>query len=520
MTAKSSNDLRRRTSRRLSDSTAEVPVSSTVRLQHATEIAAQGGLRRLAHLLPSSRARSVADRKAAERVILSLGRLKGVPMKLGQLAGYVDSRIPDDLRPAFSALEDQAPALPFDQVRSVLKKQLGRKAKDLLYAMESKPIAVASIGQVHRAELDGAAVAVKIRHPGVEQTIEQDFRPLAVGSQAVASFRRKGQRGQAFINAVVARIAEECRYEREAERQQAFGRAFADHPVIEVPAVYPDHSTDAVLTTAFVDGEYLDAFLARRPSAEARRRAGIALVDFYVGALFVVGAYNADPHPGNYAFRPSGHIAVFDYGSGRAFDPQALPAMRALAAAALNDDRKRMRQALDELGLLGARRRVDEVPLYRVLLWFFRHLRDGQESTFRLPHAEELRDIARCVREFDAFDHPAELVFLIRLRVALSSVLARLQAKANWREVFEAHLAGDYFLRPANVDVVLVEPGARPIELLRLLRDEIGGAVRQAQALIEAVPSVVTSDVELKAGRALKARLEAAGAKVDLRSLE
>ncbi|MEM7678223.1 MAG: AarF/UbiB family protein, partial [Myxococcota bacterium] len=368
MTAhESSNALRRTVARRLSEATAALPLSSLRRLQFVSDVAARSGFRRLVRLLPSRGSWTKADRRAVERVAVALGRLKGVPMKLGQLASYIDSSVPADLRPAFAALESHAQALPYHRIEAAVRKSLGPRASGLLSTMESRPFAVASIGQVHRARIDGELVAVKIRYPGIEQAVRLDFRPAAFGTWAMMGF--SGEHGETLIKQVLQHILDECDYAREAERQHAFAACFEEHPVIRVPPTYPDYSTDTVLTAQFVDGLPLDAFLATAPSPQLRRRASLALLDFYVGSIFLLGAYNSDPHPGNYLFCPDGRIAFIDHGSGRTFGNIA--GIRALARAVVNNDRVAIREALGTLGLLSADRRVDERPLMHVLMWLF-----------------------------------------------------------------------------------------------------------------------------------------------------
>ncbi|MEO1336555.1 MAG: AarF/UbiB family protein, partial [Myxococcota bacterium] len=318
MTAQeSSNALRRSVVRRLSEATATLPLSSLRRLQYVSDIAARSGFRRLVRFLPTRGSWTKADQRAVEGVAVALGRLKGVPMKLGQLASYVDSSVPAALRPAFAALEANAQALPYHRIEAALRSALGARASDLLETFESKPVAVASIGQVHRAQVDGQPVAVKIRYPGIEQAIRLDFRPAAFGTWATMGV--SGEHGELLVRQMLQHILAECDYAREAERQNTFAKCFEEHPVIRVPKVYADYSNDAVITMQFAEGLPLEAFLATHPSPEARARASAALLDFYVGSIFLLGTYNSDPHPGNYLFGLDGRIDVIDHGSGRTF---------------------------------------------------------------------------------------------------------------------------------------------------------------------------------------------------------
>ena len=510
----SSADLRQAVAHRLSESTASLPLSTLTRLQHASDIAAQGGFRRLIRFLPGE-AGAREDRRAAERVAFALGRLRGVPMKIGQLAGYFDSSIPRPLRQAFAALHTQAPAMSKRQVRSIVAGELGPRAERLTSTIGERPFGAGAVGQVHRAEIDGVPVAVKVRYPGIERAIRIDFRPAALGTRTLMGF--SGRRGDTVVQQVMQRVLEEASYTNEAARQTAFAEWFEEHPAIDVPTVFPEYSSDAVLTTRLAMGQHLDAYLATDPGPEARRRAGVALFEFYVAPLFMFGAYNSDPHPGNYVFSSDGNVTVVDHGSGRSFGQSAVDRVRALARAALSDDQRAVIEALQTLRLLPEVRRRDERTVRQVVQWLFAPLREPSETVWTLPTADEVKKVTQVVRDLDEFAHPGELIFLVRLRVALSAVLERLNARANWREVFEAHLDGRFFLRPPTFDVVLIEPGPRPIELLRVLRDELGGAVTEAKELIDAAPCVVRPGVDRRTAETFGDRLGNAGATIDLR---
>src|SRR6185369_8380011 len=149
-------------------------------------------------------------------------------------------------------------------------------------------------GQVHRATLpDGAEWVVKVAYPGLSRTVARDLGAATLSSR-IASFLYPRAHLDSFVREVKARILEEFDYSLEARRQQRFAEVFAGHPTLLVPAVQTTYSSAGVLTTSFVRGVHLPAYLASSPSEEARTRAGLALFDFYLGALFRYGLYNCD----------------------------------------------------------------------------------------------------------------------------------------------------------------------------------------------------------------------------------
>ncbi|MFO8072103.1 MAG: AarF/UbiB family protein [Polyangia bacterium] len=161
-------------------------------------------------------------------VVTSVGRLKGVAMKLGQIMSYIDVAMPEELRDALAALQTHAQPMDGETVRELLLGELGELGERLLAGMEPKPISSASIGQVHRCELpDGRAVAVKIQYPEIADAIAADFGPAAVGTR-LASLFYPHARIDAFVAEARQRFLEECDYLHEAHCQQRFAEIYRD----------------------------------------------------------------------------------------------------------------------------------------------------------------------------------------------------------------------------------------------------------------------------------------------------
>ena len=117
--------------------------------------------------------------KGEFEVITSVGRLKGIAMKMGQIMSYIDMAMPDELRDALAVLQTHAQPMTFEQVRAIVTAELGDAAPALLEHMEPTPISAASIGQVHRARLpDGTPVAVKIQYPEIDYVVRADLKNL------------------------------------------------------------------------------------------------------------------------------------------------------------------------------------------------------------------------------------------------------------------------------------------------------------------------------------------------------
>jgi predicted unusual protein kinase regulating ubiquinone biosynthesis (AarF/ABC1/UbiB family) len=293
-----------------------VPTSALGRLRRTAGAALRAGVGALRsrHGENDASGLSALDPEDVARLVLSLGELKGIAMKVGQMLSYIDTTMPSETRRLLAVLQVRSQPTAFNEIESTLRADLpADRAEPLLATLEREPVATASIGQVHRARLpDGTRVAVKVRHPGIEQAIRADFRSAGVGKR-FAGMLAPGADITEIVAEAEARFLEECNYALEATRQQRFAELYASHPVLAVPSVHPAWSAARVLTTTWWSGVGFEAFLSRDPSAAERDRIGRALYDFYVGTLYAHAIFNADPHPGNLLFPGDGRVVVLDY---------------------------------------------------------------------------------------------------------------------------------------------------------------------------------------------------------------
>jgi len=384
-----------------------------------------------------------ADVRAVSQLVSRLGELKGLAMKAGQVLGYIDPTLPPEIRELLSVLQTASPASPFPQVEATIRAALGSRADVLLAGLERKPVSVASIGQVHRARLpDGTEAAVKVRHPGIDEALQSDFRAAGTGS-SFASVLLPGAASniRGFIDEARTVLLEECDFSLERERQATFARLFSQDEVILIPAVEPEWCASSVLTTHWMPGQPFDAFLAANPSQEVRDRMGLALFSFYIGTLYRHGLFHGDPHPGNYAFREDGRVVVYDFGCVRSFDSATVLAFAALVDAVRADEVQGMREAM----------------LRTLLRGFFAPLLEHGPRPVHPGSGFEAQQLLRDKRFLAKLSLPGRFLFLFRLRFGLYAVLARLGAVADWGALesqwaAEARRAGKTAEREAQPD--------------------------------------------------------------------
>ncbi len=256
--------------------------------------------------------------RTAEQVAESLGHMKGALMKLGQMASYLDQGLPQPVRDALAELQADAPPMASDLAESVVESELGSHPRELFAEWDATPIASASIGQVHRAVThQGMEVAVKVQYPGVAEAISADLDNTEL-LFSMLGMLFPGMDPGPIVEELRARIVEELDYRTEAENQQMFVEAYRGHPYIHVPEVLHDLSAGRVLTTEMATGARFEEVVGW--SDEERQLAAETLYRFVFGSIYSLGAFNGDPHPGNYLFRPGGEVTFLDFGLVKRFN--------------------------------------------------------------------------------------------------------------------------------------------------------------------------------------------------------
>lgn len=396
----------------------------------------------------SDTALSERDFRRMSELVQRLGKLKGLPMKLGQIMSYLELEMPEEARQLMSLLQTQSPATPFSEVETVLHEDLGPHADTLLEGLQREPVSIASIGQVYRGRLpNGCEVAVKVRHPSIDEAIRSDFRVAKKGG-GLASLLVPGMGATVrdFMTELETRLMEECDYHLEAERQQLFGSFYAEHPVIVVPAIHTSWCGARVLTTSWETGHTFESY--RRQASQAQRdQAGAALFDFYIGTLYRNGAFHADPHPGNYHFRDDGRVVVFDYGCVRMFEPDLARAFVALAQAVRSDSRERICDALEELGAEPSQNDDTYARLRGLLRSFFAPMLKSGPQRVEGRIVIQMGNVMRDKLAIARLRLPGRLVFLFRIRFGLYAVLSRLGSVCDWGAM-EQRFAEGSGLRP------------------------------------------------------------------------
>jgi predicted unusual protein kinase regulating ubiquinone biosynthesis (AarF/ABC1/UbiB family) len=374
----------------------------------------------------------------AERVVAGSAELRGAFMKLVQMLSMRTDLLPSEALERLAVVQSSVPPMPYERVRDVLVHELGAPPEERFATFEHDAFAAASLGQVHRATLDdGTIVAVKVQYPNVAETVRQDLKNVRALVKAVTTLIRDVMRQdfdrEEVVRELEARLQEELDYRREAANVERFRRLFADDREVTIPRVFPERSSERVLTLEFLDGYPLQDIMAPGVDEALKRWVAEKLYRMLWRQVLEFGVLHADPHPGNYLVTHHPRIGLLDFGSVRVFEPSIRRGYLRLARGLLAHDDGEIGAACLDLGLA----KGDPAPLVAMMHVLCEPLECDapfDPATFDvIARGMQITEIALANRVFHAPGHP---VFLLRALMGLDGYLKGLGAVLNWHRIF------------------------------------------------------------------------------------
>ncbi|MFT5285349.1 MAG: hypothetical protein ACI8TQ_001512 [Planctomycetota bacterium] len=374
----------------------------------------------------------VVTQRSARHLTERLGKLRGLPQKVGQLLS-----MSSDLQQAetFAPLTDAAQPLPLESVLPLLEEAWGQPPFEICQSIDEHGHA-ASLGQVHRAVLlDGRVVAIKVQYPGMQSALETDLTALGWIAAPIGNLKA-GFDLAAYQKAMQASLQEELDYFAEARNQTEFETAAAGVlPHLIVPQVVESLSTDRVLTTIWEPGEATSS--ASEWADEERAQLAQCLLNQFLRMLFEDGLMHADPHSGNYRFRrsPSGpKVVLYDYGCVHRFtEPERMTLLRLIAEGANSNSSNDPFPLFVALGFDAALLRPLRAKLPAVARILFQPF--GTRGRFDLANwrlSERVEDVLGDDRLNFRIAGPANMLFFLRAFHGLIYHLRELGQPVSW----------------------------------------------------------------------------------------
>jgi predicted unusual protein kinase regulating ubiquinone biosynthesis (AarF/ABC1/UbiB family) len=237
------------------------------------------------------------------------------------------------------------------------------------------------------------------------------------------------------------RLAEELDYLNEADNQRLFARYYDGHPTIHIPAVHDRYSTRRVLTTELATGATFHELVAWDQSQ--RDLAAETLYRFAFGSLYRLRVFNGDPHPGNYLFRPDGHVTFLDFGLVKHFTEAELELFGdMIEAMVIERDPQRFRRVVEDIGLIRPGMPFTDDQVVEYLGHFYEFVMRDEPYTITPEYASEtvrrFFDTSGPFTEIQkAANVPPSMVIIQRINLGLYSLFGELHATGNWRRLAE-----------------------------------------------------------------------------------
>ncbi|GAA4036959.1 AarF/ABC1/UbiB kinase family protein [Parerythrobacter jejuensis] len=381
----------------------------------------------------------------AKRLADRLAHLRGAAMKLGQMISMdAGDLLPPELSDILASLRDRANFMPPKQLDKVLAEEWGKDWRKQFRRFEPRPIAAASIGQVHRAlTRNGELLAIKVQYPGVAQSIDSDVDNVATLLKISGLLPKELDIGP-LLDAAKEQLHEEADYRREGEQMDLYRARLASEPSFVVPELHEGLTRDRVLAMSFVDGIPIES-LESEPQ-NLRNDVFETMMRLVTRELFEFGVMQTDPNFANFRYqRETGKVVLLDFGATRAIAPAVQKAYRALLEAGLAGDKDGIRSEAISAGFMSPaviERHPERVD--RMIDIIVGEM--NQDSPFDFgdrSFVPLLREEGMAIAQDRATWHlpPAETLFVQRKVSGTALLGARLKAVVNVRAVVAEALA-------------------------------------------------------------------------------
>jgi ubiquinone biosynthesis protein len=286
-----------------------------------------------------------ADRSEPERLVAALGELGPTFIKLGQILSTRPDILSDEYLREFQKLQNEVAPFPGDVAEGIVREELGAAPSELFAEFDPKPVASASIAQVHRAVLhDGRIMAVKIQRPGIESLLRSDINILYFLAQFLEGRLDLGvTTPRSLVESFDRAVSVEVDFLAEAANAEAFRHALHATPGVYVPAIHRSLTTRRVLTMEWVEGAKLSDIDRTRadPSLVMDR-----LIEATYQQIFVQGIFHADPHPGNLVVNDDSVLTFLDFGLTGRITPEMRDTLEALFVGVIFRDAEGLARTL------------------------------------------------------------------------------------------------------------------------------------------------------------------------------
>ncbi|HTJ41303.1 MAG TPA: AarF/UbiB family protein [Kofleriaceae bacterium] len=434
----------------------------------------------------------------ARRIERTICELQGLFIKVGQLISIMTNFLPEEFRRQLEGLQDAVPPRPYPDIEKRIVEELGKTPDDLFASFERRPIASASIGQVHVATTKaGEKVAVKVQYPDIDDIVRVDLRTLRRIFRIVEHFVPY-QGLDEIYREVRAIVLAELDFRAEADSGDAIAANFEGRPGVAFPRVLRELSTERVLTTKFESGVKVTDLPALKRLDVDKTELAKKVVEVYCQQIFTDGIYHADPHPGNLLVRVEPGtleqtLVFLDFGAVATIPPTMRQGIVELIQGALARDTQKIVRAMRTMGFVA--RGADDRVFEQVVEYFHSRFQETisldslnlKDIKFDPEKAVEsvadLRNMDITLRELsENFHVPKEFIVLERTLLLLMGLCTELDPTLNPMTVIRPYVERFVLGDTGDWSALLVETSKDLVMSVTALPGEMRKFMRAAHA--------------------------------------
>ena len=359
----------------------------------------------------------------------------GALVKVGQMLSLRADLIPQEYCDEFAKLQDAVKPFPFSQVKTIIEAEYKKPLKDIFKEFEEKPVAAASIGQVHKARLKtGELVAIKVQRPDIKKTFEADIDLLYYIAEEAEKYlsELKPFKPKKIVEEFEKYTEKELDFLAEAKNIDIFYEKYKYSPQIKIPKVYWEYTTSKVITMEFIDGKKISEI--ENLSKEEKKKITMTVYKSIVEQVFEMHVFHADPHPGNIFLMKNGKIAFLDFGIVGRLSPDLKENVEYMLVGLVQGDLDLLLRSFQGLGMIED---IDEQKFKEDL---FEAWGEFHSSSLKQINMKRFFNSTFEIGRKYNIEFPHNFVLLVKAVVTTEGFAKQLYPEANFIEVCKAQV--------------------------------------------------------------------------------